>query len=166
VDRLDTPSAPLVAAFKSNLELFLCNANDIKTVLAQDNDDTLLESCRDGGGEQQAEAKEIPEEPQLNPSPTAALRKLTVHFDTSKSIATRLVGFTMLYSDGMEFQESLQGCDLRGTKRSHFQLHPNVHIVHMVSSVKPDQQDVRIAVCFFTTERRRFEIYVGGGHLD
>jgi hypothetical protein len=117
MDRFEkTCSIPSLAVDDDD-DTFLCNANDYNKVHSYD--DTLYD-------DDEKPDEQIPEQPQTAPSPTAALQGITVHFDTTDTTRgvgyyAKLVGFTMIYSDGLEIQEIKSGCDLRGTKQIHLQ---------------------------------------------
>lgn len=91
-------------------------------------------------------------------SPTAALRKLSVHFMITEGDSPRPVGFTMKYSDGVEMQSMCNGlADLRGTETVHLQLEPNEHII---ICVRVRTQGVHGWFRFLTTNERWLEAFI------
>jgi hypothetical protein len=95
-------------------------------------------------------------DPPTEPSPTANLQAVTVHFNT---IDNKVLGLTMKYSDEVETQTSLPGHSLRGTQQIDLQLQPNEHFVTMQGIGTSPTSIVEIK--FYTTNNRCLEACIG-----
>jgi hypothetical protein len=80
MNRIETSSIPMLA--DDDDDTFLCNANDYNEVLS---DDALDD-------DEQNHDEQLPEQPQTEPSPTAALQGITVQFDTRVEDNPQFVG--------------------------------------------------------------------------